>query len=120
MSFFFRSEDQKKIAENSFRQEAERQGVHVEALKTHLEPVTPFTYAEQYHQSYYLTRYHDLRSFLEETYPDEKSFADSAVATRLNAYLGSGMDRDWESFRRNLALFGLPSALFESLEKLPH
>ena len=53
----------------------------------------------------------EIRDFLESCYPDAKSLADSAVATRLNAFLGSGMERDWERFLKELPEYGLPEAL---------
>jgi peptide-methionine (S)-S-oxide reductase len=80
-------------------------------------PVKVFTYAEAYHQKYYLTRQHDIRDFLSSKYPDGKGLADSAVATRLNAYLGSGMALDWEAFRDELASYGLPEPLETRLRK---
>jgi len=115
---FYRSDTQKEVAEASFRTEAKRHGVGVESIKTDLEAMTEFTYAERYHQNYYLTRYHDLRAFLEETYADEKSLGDSAVATRLNAFLGSGMERDWNVFREELPAYGLPESMESTLEKV--
>lgn len=115
---FYRSGVQKEIAEKSFSAEADRHGVTLESIQTHLEAITEFTYAERYHQNYYLTRYHDLRGFLEETYADEKSLGDSAVATRLNAFLGSGMERDWNKFREELPNYGLPEAMESTLEKI--
>lgn len=115
---FYRSEEQKAFGEESFREEAARQGVELSSIKTHLEPLTEFTYAERYHQSYYLSRYHDLRAFLEEIYSTEKALADSTVATRLNAFLGSGMDRDWSVFLDELPHYGLPGEMTESFEKI--
>lgn len=115
---FYRSTEQQQVGEQSFCEEAGRQGVERSAIKTHFEEATTFTYAERYHQSYYLTRYHDLRAFLEETYHSEKELADSAVATRLNAFLGSGMDRDWETFLEELPEYGLPERIEESFRKM--
>ena len=51
------------------------------------------------------------------TYPDAKSLADSTVATRLNAYLGTGMDKDWKIFLEELPSYGLPENLEKRLEK---
>ena len=76
-----------------------------------------FTYAEGYHHKYYLTRYAEIREFLEMTYPEAKSLADSTVAMRLNAYLGSGMQRDWERFLAELADFGLPPKIEAGLRE---
>ena len=80
-------------------------------------PIQNFTYAEGYHQKYYLTRYSDIRDFLTKTYPGEKALADSTVATRLNAYLGSGMQRNWQTFLAELSSYGLPENIEQSLRK---
>lgn len=76
-------------------------------------PVGAFTYAENYHQNYYLTQRRDLRKFLEETYPTEKELADSHVATRLNAFLFAGFKRieNRGRFLEELKEFGLPERL---------
>ena len=105
---FYRDEEQKSLAEAS----ATVQGKDV---ATEILPVGKFTYAEGYHHKYYLTRYEQIRAFLEETYPDAKSLADSAVAMRLNAYLGSGMMRDWKRFAEELPSYGLPAAIEQAM-----
>ena len=69
---FYRNESQKQLAEASRDREAKRLGMHVEDVTTDTEPVGHFTYAEGYHQKYYLTRHHDIRDFLTETYPTSK------------------------------------------------
>jgi peptide-methionine (S)-S-oxide reductase len=101
---FYRDGEQKRLAEAS----RDSQGRKV---ATGILPIGAFTYAEGYHQKYYLTRYAEIREFLEATYPDAKSLADSTVAMRLNAYLGSGMGRDWDRFLAELADFGLPAKI---------
>ena len=105
---FYRDPAQRALAESS------RDAIG-KSVATQILPVGEFTYAEGYHHKYYLTRYAEIREFLEETYPDAKSLADSTVAMRLNAFLGSGMRRDWHRFLAELADYGLPPAIEESL-----
>lgn len=112
---FYHDEGQKKAAEKSRASAAKKQGVKVEGVQTSILPVGKFTYAEGYHQKYYLTRFSEIRDILTKTYKDEKSLADSTVATRLNAYLGSGMKRDWSLFIKELPEYGLPEKLEEAL-----
>lgn len=107
---FYRDEAQRVQAEES----RDSQGAKV---ATEILPIGKFTYAEGYHHKYYLTRYEEIRSFLEKTYPDAKSLGDSAVAMRLNAYLGSGMMRDWQRFLDELPRYGLPEAITGSLRE---
>lgn len=114
---FYHDADQKKVAEESRAKAAKSRGVSVEEVQTGLLPVGAFTYAEEYHQKYYLTRYHEIRDLLLKSYPDGKSLADSSVATRLNAYLGTGMKKDWKAFLEELPEFGLPGDLEEAFEK---
>lgn len=109
---FYRNEDQRVLAEKSRAERAKRLTVTTEVL-----PVNTFTYAEAYHQKYYLTRYADVRDFLTQTYPDGKSLADSTVATRLNAYLGSATQSDWAQFLEELPSYGLPESIHKELKK---
>lgn len=108
---FYQNDEQKKVAEASRANQAKELGIQEAEVKTKFLPVGKFTYAERYHQKYYLTRQHDLRGFLEETYPNSKELADSTVATRLNAYLGSGTAKDWKAFLKELPSYGLPEKL---------
>ena len=110
---FYRNDEQKKLAEASKAAEAKSRGIPISKVQTEVVPMKEFTYAEGYHHKYYLTRYRDVRGFLERTYPDAKSFADSTVAMKLNAYLGSGMKRDWKGFLKEIPKFDLP----EDIEK---
>ena len=107
---FYRDTAQQKLAETT----RDAQGSNI---ATEIIPVGDFTYAEGYHHKYYLTRYSEIREFLEATYPDAKSLADSSVAMRLNAYLGSGMMRDWNRFLAELPEYGLPEAIEDSLRQ---
>jgi peptide-methionine (S)-S-oxide reductase len=114
---FYHNDGQKKLAEKSREKAAKDSGVSVEAVQTSLLPVGTFTYAEEYHQKYYLTRYRDIRNILLKTYPDGKSLADSTVATRMNAYLGTGMKKDWKMFLEELPKFGFEKELQEALQQ---
>lgn len=114
---FYHDEAQKKEAEKSRANAAAEQGVKVDEVQTTIAPVGSFTYAEGYHQKYYLTRFGDVRDALTKTYKSEKELADSTVATRLNAYLGSGMKRDWAVFIRELPDYGMPDELEKALSK---
>ena len=123
-ALFYHNDEQKKAAQASVAKAAKAQGVSLDAVKTAILPVGEFTYAEAYHQKYYLTRYSDIRGFLGRTYADGKSLADSTVATRLNAYLGSGKDKDWDVFVKELSSYGLPKEIEDGLrravEKIEH
>lgn len=114
---FYRDEAQKELAKASLAMEATRRGISKGDVETKVLPMKRFTYAEGYHQKYYLTRFRDVRGFLNETYPDAKSLADSTVATRLNAILGSGMDKDWKAFLKELPKYDLPEEMESVLKK---
>ena len=108
---FYRDEGQQNLAGES------RDAIGA-SVATEILPVGKFTYGEGYHHKYYLTRYEEIRGFLETTYPDAKSLADSTVAMRLNAYLASGMRRDWKQFLVELPEYGLPEHLESNLREL--
>ena len=108
---FHHNHTQKRAIEKSLAQASATRGISPEEVKTAVLPVGPFTYAENYHQKYSLTHFPKVRTFLEEVYPDAKSLADSTVATRLNAFLGSGWEKDLGSFEKELPRYGLPGGL---------
>ncbi len=114
---FYHDESQKIAAENSRAGAAVKQGLEVDAVQTTIASVGKFTYAEGYHQKYYLTRFEEIRDILTKAYKTEKELADSTVATRLNAYLGSGMKRDWAIFIKELPDYGMPEELEKALSK---
>ena len=103
---FYRSEEQLAEVEESLP-------IPRDQIETVIAPVGIFTYAEDYHQNYYLTQRRDIRQFLEDTYPTEREFADSHVATRLNAFLFAGFERveNRERFFRELGDYGLPTSI---------
>ena len=86
---FYHDESQKIAAENSRAGAAVKQGLDADEVQTTIAAVGRFTYAEGYHQKYYLTRFGEIRDILTKSYKTEKELAYSTVATRLNAYLGS-------------------------------
>ena len=108
---FYHNDEQKRAIERTKAAAARKAGIAPEAVKTAVLPAGPFTYAEGYHQKYALRRGSKLREFLMSVYPDAKSLADSTVATRLNAYLGSGFDRDPKKLEAEIARYGLPEKL---------
>lgn len=111
VAVFYHNEEQKKVAEKSRRKAAKREGISMAEVKTPVLPLGVFTYAEGYHQKYYLRKHTDVREFLEKTYPTPKALADSTVATRLNAFLGWGFDRDVKVLEKEIDGYGLPEGL---------
>lgn len=114
---FYHNEEQRQLAEATREKAAAKAGIGVEQVGTAIIPATPFTYAETYHQKYALPLHHDLYDFLVETYPTSKALADSAVATRLNSYLGSGFEKSLERLEAELPGYGLPEKLVEYVRK---
>jgi peptide-methionine (S)-S-oxide reductase len=111
---FYRDESQKERGEESRVRTAEKAGVSLDRVKTPLLPCGVFTYAEGYHQNYYLTSQRALRAFLETTYPRVRSFADSAVATRLNGIMQLGAASSFLTIQE-LTEFGLPDTVETSV-----
>ncbi len=110
-ALFYHNEEQKALAEKTRGAAAAKAGIPEEAVQTAILPAGTFTYAEAYHQKYSLTRHRELRTFLTQTYPTAKELADSTVATRLNAWLGSGFDRDPDALANEIGNYGLPDKL---------
>jgi methionine-S-sulfoxide reductase len=117
VAVFYHNEEQQKLAEKSRARAAKKEGVALSEVKTGVSPLGTFTYAEAYHQKHYLTSSSEVRLFLMETYPTAKELADSTVATRLNAYLGWGFDRNVEDLKKEIASYGLPKKLEELVLK---
>ena len=112
---FYRNEEQKKLAEESMVKWAANLGVSTALIATKILPVKEFTYAEKYHQKYQIRG--SIRRALDDLYPNSKALADSTVATRLNAYLGYGIQRDKEKFLAELGEYGLPEKLESKVRK---
>ena len=69
------------------------------------------TLAEHYHHNYRIRSHDEVRQFLETTYPEIKAFADSSVATYINALMGDPPPETRARLLENLSQFGLPPAL---------
>lgn len=110
-AIFYHNDGQRKLAEAALRVAARQQGVAVMEVQTAIVPVGRFTYAEAYHQKYSLPRNSEVRQFLAEVYPTGKELADSTVATRLNAHLGGGYERDVAVLEQEIGRYGLPETL---------
>lgn len=101
---FTMNEAQKKAALAS-KEKLEKDGVKV---KTALEPLPSFTWAEDYHQKYTLRNNKAFLKQLQKYYPDEKALANSTAAARLNAYLaGDGKE---SLFEKEIGQLGLDEA----------
>lgn len=100
-AIFAHDEAQRKAAEASkTAREAERGAT----LHTAIEPATPFTAAEDYHQKWYMRRSRDVVGALVALAGDERALIGSTLAMRLNAYYGN---------------HGTADAVREELVKLP-
>ncbi len=110
---FYRNDEQKEQAETALKNRAATLGITPEKVATKIIPVKTFTYAEKYHQKYAIRG--DIRESIDGLYPDAKSLADSTVATRLNAYLGDGIDQDRAKFLNELSNYGLPQRIEDEI-----
>ena len=108
---FYHDAGQKKLADQARDAAARARGIDPSEVKTGIFPATDFTYAEEYHQKYALTRHPQVRKFLLATYPGPKALADSTVATRLNAWLGGGLNNDRKALREEIEGYGLPESV---------
>ena len=82
---FWSGEEQRRLAETSRREVASHSARMIE---TPVEPLRGFTPAEDYHQKYYLRSERAIASSLRRVYADEREFAASTAAARINGYLG--------------------------------
>jgi peptide-methionine (S)-S-oxide reductase len=89
-AIFWSGERQRELAEAS-REDAAR--VNARRIETSVEPLKGFTPAEDYHQKYYLRFSKVIAEALHRMYPDERDFAASTAAARINGYLGGYGDR---------------------------
>lgn len=108
---FSRNDVQQEAAQQSRIAHAQKLNLPIDSVATPVIAIDQFTLAEFYHQNYRIAPHDRLRQFLESTYPDLKSFADSTVATRLNSVLGSGDKQGWNLVLKELTEYGLPSDL---------
>jgi peptide-methionine (S)-S-oxide reductase len=77
---------------NQLRAAEERAGGLTKRLgrpvHTRIEPLERFTWAEDYHQKYYLKNIKPVAADLYAVYPRHADFVNSKVAARLNGYAG--------------------------------
>lgn len=57
-------------------------------VRSELQPYRTFTWAEDYHQKYYLRRNKTVALELKERFPDYRDFVNSTAVARANACLG--------------------------------
>ena len=85
-------------------------------LATTLEPLGHFTPAEDYHQKYYLRSAQEISAAFHRIYPDERDFAASTAAARVNGFLGGngGPVR----LAEEIGVLGLAGEARDALEKI--
>lgn len=82
---FWSGDAQRRLAEES--RDAAGKGVP-RGVSTSVEELRSFTPAEDYHQKYYLRSVEAIAAAFRRIYPDERAFAASTAAARVNGYLG--------------------------------
>jgi peptide-methionine (S)-S-oxide reductase len=86
VAVFYADAQQERLARESLAQIEKQSGRKV---NTQILPLKKFYRAEDYHQKYYLRHTPQLLAELAADYGgDERAFADSTLAARLNAYSG--------------------------------
>ncbi len=81
---FFENPEQQRLAEESKARVAEKIG---DRVQTAILPATAFTWAEDYHQKYYLRMAPPLLQHYARVYPDLPELVNSTAAARVNGYL---------------------------------
>lgn len=84
-AIFWSGDEQRQLAAKS-RLALEKNAPR--SVATAIEPLGQFTPAEDYHQKYYLRSMKELAAAYQRIYPDERDFAASTAAARVNGYLG--------------------------------
>ena len=109
-AIFTHDEVQRAAAESS---KAARERARGATMNTAIEPATPFTNAEDYHQKWYLRRSRDVVAALVGLVGDERALIDSTLAMRLNAYYGNHVPAD--TVRDELAALPVDAATVDAL-----
>jgi peptide methionine sulfoxide reductase MsrA len=100
-AIFTMNEEQKKLAEESLVKVAAEHG----EVTTDIEPLTTFTWAEDYHQKYSLRHSRALLAEFRAMYPKDADFVNSTAAARVNAYIAG--DGTKEQLEREIDRLGL-------------
>jgi len=101
---FTMNDDQKKAVQSS-KENLEK---NKRAVKTAVEPLTKFTWAEDYHQKYTLRANKAFMNELKRHYANERDIENSTAAARLNGYLaGKGKA---SLFEKEIGALGLDEA----------
>ena len=109
-AIFYRSETQKELAEKTRAAEEQRRNA---TIYTAIEPDKGFTYAEDYHQKYYLRHAGDIFTKSRKIYTSEREFIDSTSAARLNGHAGGYTPT--EALKDQLTSCGVP---LDDVEKI--
>jgi peptide-methionine (S)-S-oxide reductase len=110
---FYHNDEQKNLILKTRDQEAARRK---QRILTEVMPVTEFTVAEDYHQKYQLRQVQELMKEFRAMYPDDKAFAASTAAARVNGYIsGFGREADLE---RDISRLGLSAQGQELVRRL--
>ena len=97
---FYHDEEQKTLAEESYRKQLEEKP---NTVQTEIVPYQKFNYAELYHQKYYLQVEQTLLQDALTNRDDFEGFMFSTTAARLNGYVGgygesTTLEKELESY----------------------
>ncbi len=109
---FYHTPEQKALAEETSRRQAEQYGQEV---RTEILPAERFYPAEEYHQKYRLQQTPWLMQEFRESYPEFEEFVASTAAARVNGYLGG--HGSVEQFAEERAMLGLSTDALSRLER---